>query len=142
MRVNPAALVLGLISAVALAFYAIYPANLIHEYGAVSITGWAMLIAGVASQFMHPSWKMDFTVTPVSITLAFGIFLFGTAIPFLFFLMSLKHIDPLIANIAGAMEPVLSAILSVFIFGLVLHGIDSFSIVLIVVSVVILSLND
>jgi drug/metabolite transporter (DMT)-like permease len=110
---------------------------MIQDFGALSVTGWAMLIGGIAFQFVHPTVLPDFSITPTSLLLVAGVILFGTIFAFLIFLSSLKYVDTLVASIAAAFEPMLSTVFSVILFGLVLHPIDIFSIALIIVSVLV-----
>lgn len=49
----------GLGSAFALAFYTLYPAKLLAQWGSVNIVGWAMLIGGIALSIFYPPWDVD-----------------------------------------------------------------------------------
>ena len=57
--VNPASLFWGILAGVALAFYTIYPSDLLNRFGSILIVGWAMLISGVAMNLRHPIWHID-----------------------------------------------------------------------------------
>ncbi|MQI91727.1 EamA family transporter, partial [Escherichia coli] len=67
--VNPASLFWGILAGVALAFYTIYPSDLLNRFGSILIVGWAMLISGVAMNLRHPIWHIDITKWAISIIL-------------------------------------------------------------------------
>lgn len=54
LQVPVIAIVWGLASAVALAFYTIYPVKLLARWGSLNVVGWAMLIGGIVLSFIHP----------------------------------------------------------------------------------------
>ncbi|MBR4935126.1 MAG: EamA family transporter, partial [Anaerotignum sp.] len=57
LSLSPQALFWGLLSAVALAFYTIYPTRLLMKYDTMLLIGWSMLIGSVVMHFVHPSWE-------------------------------------------------------------------------------------
>lgn len=48
------AIVWGILSGVALAFYTLYAASLLKQYDSLVIVGWAMIIGSFALSFIHP----------------------------------------------------------------------------------------
>ena len=46
----------GLTSAVTLAFYTLYPVDLLKRWSSATVVGWAMIIGGVGISFIHPPW--------------------------------------------------------------------------------------
>ncbi|MQH60099.1 EamA family transporter, partial [Escherichia coli] len=64
--VNTASLFWGILAGVALAFYTIYPSDLLNRFGSILIVGWAMLISGVAMNLRHPIWHIDITKWDIS----------------------------------------------------------------------------
>ncbi len=80
------AVVWGIVSGLSLAFYTLYATRLLARYSSLIVVGWAMLIAGICMNFIHPIWSVsvaDWTMTTV-LVLLFTI-VFGTAIAFWFF---------------------------------------------------------
>lgn len=135
LAMSKLALLWGLIAAVATVFYTLLPQELIDTFGAVSISGWAMLIAGVFANFIHPVWQNGPTLTPkISLLLAFSIIL-GTAFAYLIFIHSLTLISPTTASTVGAVEPLIATILSVTLFQINFGWIDFIGVILIISTV-------
>lgn len=135
LAMSKLALLWGLIAAVATVFYTLLPQELIDNFGAVSISGWAMLIAGIFSNFLHPVWQNVPQFTPKIISLlAFSIIL-GTAFAYLIFIQSLTLITPTTASTLGAVEPLIATILSVTLFHINFGWIDLIGAILIISTV-------
>ncbi|MDM5332095.1 EamA family transporter [Ureibacillus composti] len=106
------AVVWGVLSGVAVAFYTLYAVPLLKQYDSLVIVGWAMLIGGLALSVIHPPWQMDFTSLPIE-----GYFyliivvIFGTMIAFWFYIESLQSLSPKETSLFGTLEP-LSAVLT------------------------------
>lgn len=107
------ALFWGIASAFALAFYTLQPIKLLNKYGSVIVVGWGMFIGGIGMSFIHPPWKVEGIISPISIlTLAF-IIIFGTLIAFLFYLESLKYLKATETSLLACAEPLSAASLAV-----------------------------
>lgn len=113
LNVSPAGLIWGLLSAVAAVSYTLVPTKLIHEFGALPVVGWAMLIGGIAYNFYLPMWNGVPKLTPFLILVILVVILFGTMIPYLLFLQGLSYVNPATASMLGAMEPLSAAVLTV-----------------------------
>ncbi|MDR3190363.1 MAG: DMT family transporter [Lactobacillaceae bacterium] len=142
LQIKPIALIMGITSAFAVATYTISPKQIIMQFGAINVTGWGMLIGGIFMNFFYPVWKIDFKITPQSITLALAVGIVGTAMAFLFSMAAIKHVSPLIATLAGATEPILSTLLSIWLFGLALLPWEIVGIVVIILSVLLISILE
>lgn len=139
LSISPAALFWGLLSALAMAFYSIYPKKLMEKYETMLLIGWAMFIAGGVMNFIHPFWQWQGNWDTTGILcLAFVIF-FGTIIPYLLFLEGIKHIGPMRSNLFASMEPVSSAVVSVLWLQVRLDPVDYIGFALIVITVFLLS---
>lgn len=115
LSVSVPAIVWGLLSAVALAFYTMYAVPLLKQYDSLVIMGWAMVIGGVALSFVHPVWQMEFS----SLTLTAYVYLilvivFGTMLAFLFYIASLHSLSPKETSLLGSLEPLASVLTMVF----------------------------
>lgn len=139
MSISFVGLLVGIASAVAVAFYTLLPRKLLAEYGSAPVVGWGMLIAGIGFQFIHPIWKPGFSLDFKSIILLVGVILFGTALGFLAYLSSLNYIEASLASIMTALEPLLAAILSVVVLGQSFGFYEVVGIVLVLLSVLLLS---
>lgn len=114
LQVPSSAVVWGILSGVALAFYTLYPVKLLQENHPTVIVGWAMLIAGIGMSFIEPPWAVDISnwtgETFVYLTI---VIIFGTMLSFWFYLSSLKYLTPQVTSLLANMEPLTSIISSV-----------------------------
>ncbi|GFH40315.1 DMT family transporter [Lactococcus insecticola] len=142
MTLSPLALILGLLSAVAVVSYSLLPKRLLQTYEVINVTGWGMLIAGVVMNIVYPVWRLDFTLNVKSLSLALGVAVVGTAIAFMFNMSAIKHISPVVAEVCAAMEPILAAVFSVILFGMRFDAVTGIAMAVTLVSVIWLSLEE
>lgn len=114
LSVPASAVIWGLISGITLAFYTLYAPKLLHNFPAIIVVGWAMLVAGILMNFVHPIWAVDMSHwgTPTYLGLSFTI-IFGTAIAFWFFIKSLEYLSEKETILIGTLEPLTAVISSV-----------------------------
>lgn len=139
MSVSPLGFFLGIGSAIAVVFYTLQPRHLLTKYGPPMIVGWGMLIGGILFQFIHPFWQPGFKMTGQSYLLLGVIVVFGTAFSFISYLASLNYIEASLASIMTALEPLLAAVLSVFVFNQIFGLYEVIGIIIVLVSVLMLS---
>lgn len=111
--VHPQAVFWGLVSALALAFYSLYPQHLLHKYGSANIVGWAMLIGGIGMSFITPPWHFTGHSSFGAWWLVSFVVLFGTLIAFYVYIASLKFISASEASLLACAEPLSASILAV-----------------------------
>jgi putative permease len=138
LSVSPEALLLGLISAIMIAFYSIYPKKLLKKYGSITVVGWGMIVGSVISNIVHPIWKIQGNVNTESIIQVTVVVILGTSVAYLIYIASLNYISSSLAGILTAFEPVLAAILSVIIFRLKFSFVELIGFILVFVSIFIL----
>ena len=138
LSVSLEALLLGIISAIMIAFYSTYPKKLLKKYGSITVVGWGMIVGSIISNVIHPIWKIEGDVNIQSIIQVMIVVILGTSIAYLIYIASLNYISSSLAGILTAFEPVLAAILSVAIFGLKFSFIEIVGFVLVFVSIFIL----
>ena len=138
LSVSPEALLLGLISAIMIAFYSIYPKRLLKKYGSITVVGWGMIVGSVVSNIVHPIWKIQGNVNTESIIQVTVVVILGTSVAYLIYIASLNYISSSLAGILTAFEPVLAAILSVIIFRLKFSFVELIGFILVFVSIFIL----
>ena len=138
LSVSLEALLLGVISAIMIAFYSTYPKKLLKKYGSITVVGWGMIIGSIISNVIHPIWRIEGNVNTKSIIQVIIVVILGTSIAYLIYIASLNYISSSLAGILTAFEPVLAAILSVAIFGLKFSFIEIVGFVLVFVSIFIL----
>ncbi|PRO66606.1 EamA family transporter [Alkalicoccus urumqiensis] len=104
----------GLLSGAALAFYTLYAGPLLREWGSMTVIGWAMLIGGAAVAFLHPPWQIDTSAWTLTV-LAYFLFVvfFGTMLAFWFYLESLRFLKPQVTSVLGSMEPLSAVVTSI-----------------------------
>ena len=115
LSVPTPAIVWGVLSGVAVAFYTLYAVPLLKQYDSLVIVGWAMIIGGIAISFIHPPWQMDFTSLTVEahVYLVF-VTIFGTMIAFWFYIESLQSLSPKETSLLGSLEPLAAVLTTVF----------------------------
>ena len=138
LSVSLEALLLGIISAIMIAFYSTYPKKLLKKYGSITVVGWGMIIGSIISNVIHPIWKIEGDVNIQSIIQVMIVVILGTSIAYLIYIASLNYISSSLAGILTAFEPVLAAILSVVFFGLKFSFIELIGFLLVFVSIFIL----
>ena len=138
LSISLEALLLGVISAIMIAFYSTYPKKLLKKYGSITVVGWGMIIGSIISNVIHPIWKIEGNVNAKSMVQVIIVVILGTSIAYLIYIASLNYISSSLAGILTAFEPVLAAILSVAIFGLKFSFIEIVGFILVFVSIFIL----
>ncbi|MBM7710960.1 DMT family transporter [Enterococcus xiangfangensis] len=139
LNISAAGFVMGIASAITLAFYTIQPRKLLVKYGETRIAGLGMLIAGLTFQLIHPIWRPDFQMDSYSLSLVSSIIIFGTALPFLFQLSSLRFIEASLAGVLTVTEPILATLLSVLLFNSQFTKIQLLGFVGVIISVILLT---
>ncbi|WP_209122725.1 DMT family transporter [Alkalihalobacillus sp. BA299] len=115
LSVPTSAIVWGIFSGLALAFYTLYAVPLLKQYDSLVIVGWAMIIGGFALSFFHPPWQMDFTsIQPEAYLYLLFVIIFGTMIAFWFYIESLQSLSPKETSLLGSLEPLAAVLTTVF----------------------------
>ncbi|MGG5329969.1 DMT family transporter [Enterococcus sp. AZ163] len=117
LEVSLTGLVIGIGSAIGVAFYTLQPRRILKIYGSPIVVGWGMLIGGGAFQFVHPIWKPGFTVNLEVILYMAFIIVVGTAIAFSCYLGSVNYVEASLSNIMAALEPLVANILTPLLLG-------------------------
>ncbi|AIY10295.1 transporter [Paenibacillus polymyxa] len=115
LSVPTIAIVWGILSAIALAFYTLYAIPLLKQYDSLVIVGWAMVIGGFGLSLIHPPWQVDFKTLTLDtyLYLAFVI-IFGTMIAFWFYIESLQSLSPKETSFLSSLEPLAAVLTTVF----------------------------
>lgn len=113
LSISGAAFFWGLGSAAALAFYTLYPSALLKRWSSAVVVGWGMLIGGIGLSLVHPPWPSGGTWTPVNLLFILFVILFGTLVPFLLYLESLRYIRPTETGLLASAEPLTAAVAAV-----------------------------
>jgi drug/metabolite transporter (DMT)-like permease len=103
----------GILSAFALAFYTLFPVNLLSKWGTTLTVGWGMLVGGIVMCFIHPPWRFEGHWSFTSFLAVAFVVIVGTLIAFLCFMESLKYIKASEASLLASIEPLSAAFLAV-----------------------------
>jgi drug/metabolite transporter (DMT)-like permease len=115
LSVPTLAIVWGVLSGIALAFYTLYAIPLLKQYDSLVIVGWAMMIGGLALSFIHPPWQIDFkSLTLETYFYLVFVIIFGTMIAFWFYIKSLQSLTPKESSLLGSVEPLAAVLTTVF----------------------------
>ena len=110
------AIIWGLLSGLALAFYTLYAVPLLKQYDSLVIVGWAMVIGGLALSFIHPPWRIHMgSLTAETYAYLIFVIIFGTMLAFWFYIESLQSLSPKESSLLGSLEP-LAAVLTTVIW--------------------------
>lgn len=114
LSISKFALILGLISAVSLAFYTLYPIQLLKVYSSSVIIGWSMLIGGFGFSFVKAPWDYE-GIFDYQSWLSIGfIILFATLLAFYVFSIAIKLIGGQKTSLITTIEPLSATLLAVF----------------------------
>lgn len=132
----------GLLSAISLAFYTIFPIQLLRRFSAIAVTGWAMLIGGIVfSIFSRPFEVMGIWDGGTWVAFLFLI-TFGTVVAFTLFMAALNLIGAQTASLLCSVEPLAATLAAVFWLKVSYLEMDWLGTLLIVATVFILAKNS
>lgn len=142
MALSKEALTWGLLSAVALAIYTTQPGRLLKEWGAFIVTGWGMLVGGIALSIVFQVWNVvgHFDLLAI-IALAF-IIIFGTIISFTCYLEGVRIIGPKKGSLYACVEPLSATIFSVLALKVSFVMLDLLGFLFIIATIFLLSAGN
>ena len=135
LAITPAVLFFDLLSAVGVMTTTVSPRELLQKYDALSVTGWGILIAGIALSIFHPVIP-QVTLSPMNFIEIIGVILIGTIIPFILFSVALKYVNPTIMSLLDAFEPITATFGSVLLMGVTLSFAEIVGSALIIIAVI------
>lgn len=138
LALSPKALFWCVLAAASVAVYSVQPRGLIAQYGTMPVTGFGMLIGGLGLCVIFQPWHVVGQWDWVTVMGMLYIIVFGTICAFCCYLEGVRRIGAAKGSILASVEPVASAVLSVFWLGVPLGGMDFGGIALIVAAMVLL----
>ncbi|MGM7723876.1 EamA family transporter [Metabacillus sp. Hm71] len=115
LSVPSPAIIWGILSGAALAFYTLYAVPLLKEYDSLVIVGWAMVIGGLALSIIHPPWQVDASsFTLETYVYLLFVIIFGTMLAFWFYIESLQSLSPKETSLLSSLEPLAAVLTTVF----------------------------
>ncbi|MET3575101.1 DMT family transporter [Bhargavaea ullalensis] len=122
LQVSNAALAWGVTLGFTFAFYTLFPARLMHEFGVIQTVAWAMVIGGTVLLVAQPLAVVRTfpkLLDPTVLIMMMLIIVFATA-GFILLLGSTKFISPVETSVLSSFEPLTAMIVSMFWFGQIL----------------------
>lgn len=108
------AIVWGLLSGAALAFYTLYAVPLLKNFSALVIVGWGMTIAGLIMCFIHPPWAIETShLNGTTILYIFIVVIFGTMLANWFYIESLQILSAKETSLLANIEPLTAVVATV-----------------------------
>lgn len=146
---NPGAMVLsreglvwGLLSALSLAFYTLLPAKILPRWGSMAVTGWGMLIGGVAMFVITKAWRFVLALDAAGYLALAGVVVLGTVLAYTLYLQGVSDCGAVKASMLSSVEPVSATLFSVFWLGVDFEAIDLIGFVMIIATVFLLAKGE
>ncbi|HFR3425291.1 TPA: DMT family transporter [Streptococcus suis] len=142
LAITPLGLAWGLFSALTYALYIILPAQVIDQYGSLSVIGLGMLMGGLMVTFGLQTWQEPLQLDSGSMFGLVGIVGVGTIFAYTVFLKGVTMVGPVNASLLASIEPVASIIFAVCLVNEVFTSMDLVGMVCILLAVLLISLKD
>lgn len=123
LSLAPTAVFWGLLAGLSQASYTLIPKKLLSNFSALVVVGWAMLLGSIPFVPIISTHQLTVFNWKIALSLVF-IIVFGTILAYLFYILSLKYIEPAITGVLSAFEPLTATVLSVALLHLHLSFIE------------------
>lgn len=115
---SPRGLLLGVASGFCYATYTIFSHYTLRHYDSLTMTYWTFVFAGLGSLVFWDTAAITAVMTDGrGIAGAMGLAVIATALPYLFYTKGLEGVESGKASIIANVEPVVGALVGVFVFG-------------------------
>lgn len=115
--ISPKGLTFGIFSAIGVVSYTLLSQKLIKEWSNTLITGWGMLIGGMAMSTVTRAWIVPDNLDQKALLVIAVIVVIGTAGGFSLFLEGVKYIGPVKGTLIACLEPATATALSALCLG-------------------------
>ncbi|MGM9949922.1 MAG: DMT family transporter, partial [Lysinibacillus sp.] len=119
LMVSNTSLLWGLALGFTYAFYTLYPARLMKEWGVLVVVAWGLLLSGIELGVIGRIWASDEWVLLTDTTVMWmmaGLVILGSA-AFVLFLGSLNYISAVETSVLSSVEPLAATVISVIWLG-------------------------
>lgn len=123
LSLAPMAVFWGLLAGLSQASYTLLPKKLLSDFSSLIVVGWAMLLGSIPFIPIISTRQLSIINWKIAVSLVF-IIIFGTILAYLFYILSLKYIEPAITVVLSAFEPLTATVLSVTLLHLHLNFIE------------------
>ena len=121
LTVSVLGLVMGVASGFCYATYTVFAHYALEHYESLTITYWTFVFAGLGSLLFWDTAVLTAVFTsPAGIVNAVGLIVVATVLPYLLYTKGLEGVESGKASIMANVEPVVGALIGVFVFGEVL----------------------
>ena len=138
--VDKRAIIWGIITACSFAFYLMYAINFL-KWPTTFTMGYGMILGSIYLFIFLPNKNILKHFTDIKIIIAFFMMVvFGTIIPFYFFVESIRYISPKLTSLLSVAEPIVSLLFAVLFFDAVFGLLQLIGIFLVIISVLLIGL--
>ncbi|MBX3255213.1 MAG: EamA family transporter [Chitinophagaceae bacterium] len=141
LSVSGTAFFWGMASACTLAFYTLYPLQLLERFQSAVIVGWGMFLGGIVFCFIHSPLDVPGIWDAESIAMIAFIVLPATLFAFYAYLVSVQYIGATKASLLTSVEPLSATLFAVLWLKVPFDGYDWAGTLLILSAVVLLALE-
>ena len=118
LTVSPLGLVMGIASGFCYATYTVFAHYVMGHYGSLTMTYWTFVFAGLGSLFFWDTAVLTAVFTnPTGLWSGLGLIVVATVLPYLLYTKGLEGVESGKASIMANVEPVVGALVGVFVFG-------------------------
>lgn len=142
MVLSQLGLIWGLLSAVSLALYTLLPAKIIPKWGSMIVTGWAMLLGGVAMALISRVWTIPVALDVYGWLAVGGVVVAGTLLAYTLYLQGVADVGAVRASMLASVEPVSATVISVLWLGTKFQWIDLLGFAAIMATVFLLAKKE
>ncbi len=137
-------ILLGLASGIGYAFYSLFARVALKHYEPLTVMFYTFVCAALALiPFSHPAAIVDLALnSSTSLVIMLALSLVSTVLPFVCYTTGLAHMETGKASIMAFIEPMVSLLIGVLVFGEVLTLLNVFGVVMILCAVVLLNLPE
>jgi drug/metabolite transporter (DMT)-like permease len=140
---NRAGIIVGLCSAVAFAWYSVQSEYGMRNYRPWTVVFYALLFASIIWNILHPPLKAFMhSYSSASWWLILYIGVFGTILPFGFYILGINLISSTHASITATLEPIAAAFIAYFFLNEIMGKWQIIGAVLVIVSIVLLQIRQ
>lgn len=115
LMVNETALLWGVALGFTYAFYTLYPARLMQEWGVLVVVAWGLLLSGIEIAVIGQIWSSNewgYLTDSTVIWMMIALIILGSS-AFVLFLSSMKYITAVETSILSSVEPLTATVISV-----------------------------
>lgn len=123
LMVNRSALVWGIVLGFTYAFYTLYPARLMQEWGVLVVVAWGLFLSGIEIAVIGQIWSSNdwvYLTEPIVILMMAGLVILGSS-AFVLYLSSMKYITAVETSVLSSFEPLTATIISVIWLGSIMQ---------------------